>query len=42
MPGTGAPFALPLHVTGHVSDQRNKSAPLPIMSSNLQNWVDIH
>jgi len=25
-----------------VSDQRNKFAPLSIMSSNLQNWLDIH
>jgi len=25
-----------------VSDQRNKSAPLYDMSSNLQNWLDVH
>ena len=25
-----------------VSDQRNKSGPLSVMSSNLQNWLDIN
>jgi len=31
-----------MYILNLVSDQRNKFAPFPSKSSNLQNWLDIH